>query len=176
MTDELPGRRGVRNSRFLFPALIASLALNLLVVGGISAAAWHHHHFGRHRGEAGLLGFANDIAEPHRQAVRDTVTLARAAMRPQRRAIREAWDQANATLTAEPFDKAKFKAAMGKLAVAEAALKGSVADVLGATAEILSPEERRELQAWREKRRPKIFRKTHGPDDPGKSPADDKDD
>lgn len=173
MTESNAERGGLRNSRYLFPALIASLALNLLVVGGIAAAAWHHHHrFGKHRGERGLLGFANDLSEPHRNMMRGAVLSAREALRPQRRAIRDAWDEANGTLTLEPFDKAKFKAAMAKVADVETAFRNSLTDVLANTAEKLTPDERRQLQNWRDRRRPKFLRRRHGPDDPGKDPGD----
>ena len=42
MTVEVDQRPPGR-SRYLYPAFIASLALNLLFIGWISAAAWHHN-------------------------------------------------------------------------------------------------------------------------------------
>jgi Spy/CpxP family protein refolding chaperone len=175
VTVESAPRGGAQDPRYLFAGLIASLALNLLFVGGIAAGAWHHRFGGRH-GETGLMSFANDLAEPHRQTIRDMVTTARESMRPQRQAMRRAWDEANATLTVEPFDKEKFKAAMEHVSEAENAYKVAVTTVLASIAEKLTPEERKELQQWRDKRRPKIFRRHHGPDDPGKSPYEEKDD
>lgn len=176
MTVDTPERGGLRNSRYLFPGLVASMAVNLIIVGGIAAAAWHHHRFRMHGGESGLLGFSRELSEPHKKMFRDTIASAREAMRPQRRAIRDAWDTANAALVSDPFDKVKFKAAMAKLAEVETAFRSAQTDVLTDVADKLSLDERRQLQNWRDQRRPKFLRGRHGVDDPGKSPGDDKDD
>lgn len=157
MTSERPPRQ----SRWLFPALIASLALNLLVVGGIGAAAWQKKH---HRGHGfgsdfGLMGFVRELPDDRRAVVREQIKKAREATRPLKKSVREAWREANATLTVEPFDKEKFKAAMAKASDVESQFKAAIASGLADIAENLTPEERAQLQAWREKRKPRLFGK-----------------
>lgn len=52
--------------RYLYPAFIASLALNLLFIGLFAAAAWHHHEESSKPFEPGLMGFVRSF----RKAVR----------------------------------------------------------------------------------------------------------
>lgn len=145
--------------RWMKAVLIASLALNLLFVGGIARAMWHHRHGpgGRLGEDAGLMGFVRDLPGDRQKQVRDDITAARQTIRPLRKAVREAWTELNAALTAEPFDKDKYKAATDKLSEAESRLKSATAAALADTASKLTADERRLLQGWREKRRPHMF-------------------
>jgi uncharacterized membrane protein len=165
--------RPPRQSRWLFPALIASLALNLLFIGGIGAAAWQKKH---HRGHGfgadfGLMGFVRELPDDRAAVVREQITKARESTRPLKKAVREAWRDANATLTVEPFDKEKFKAAMARASDAESQFKAAIAGGLADMAEKLTAEERAKLQAWREKRSPRLFGK--GPKGSADSPPGD---
>jgi len=148
------GQRVSRRPRYLYPGFVASLALNLLFVGGLAAAAWHHHNAHARTPEPGLLGFVRELSPDRQDVVREEITAAREAMKDQRNAVRKVWLDTNALLTAEPFDKAKFKAALASLATAEAGYKSSLNDALAETADTLKPDERKLLQVWREKRRP----------------------
>ncbi len=149
--------------RWVYPALIASLAVNLLFVGGFATALWHRH--GGPHGEPGLLGFTRELPGDRQRVVREDIVAARQALQPLRNAIREAWAQTNVILTEEPFDKDKYKASMDQLAEAETKFKAAISAMMADTASKLTPEERRILQGWREKRRP-FSRKMHR-DDPG---------
>ncbi|MBS0270540.1 MAG: periplasmic heavy metal sensor, partial [Proteobacteria bacterium] len=71
---------------------------------------------------------------------------------------RKAWIDANTMLTEEPFDKAKFAEALAKLRETENVYKTALNGALADTAASLSPEERKILQSWREKRRPNVLR------------------
>jgi uncharacterized membrane protein len=153
------------------PLLVASLAVNLLFAGGVAASVWRHHHGFGHgdrasRGEFPLLGFVRDLPADRQQAVRDQLMAARDKVQPLRKDVRDAWDASNSILTVEPFDKAKAKEAVTRLLDAESKFKLAVTDVLLDTAEKLTPEERRKLQEWRERRRPGAFGR-HKPDRPG---------
>jgi uncharacterized membrane protein len=168
MTTENGGAARGR-SRWLYGGLVASLAVNLLFVGGFGAAAWHHRH--GHRGDdAGLMGFTRELPADRQKVLRDDIAAARQTIRPLRVAAREAWDQANAVLTAEPFDKDKYKAAMDKLTEAEGRFKSAISAALADTAAKLTPEERRGLQSWRERRRPHILGRHGGASDDGPGP------
>lgn len=151
-------------SRWLYRGLVASLALNLLFAGGMGAAAWHHRH-GSRGDDFGLMGFARQLTGDRQKMVRDDVAAARVTIRPLRKAVREAWDDANKLLTAEPFDKDKYKAAMDRLTETEGRFKSAIASALADTAAKLTPEERRSLQEWREIRRPHMFKRHWRQDD-----------
>ena len=173
MTTETPDVPP-RSPRWLYAGLIASLAVNLLVAGGVGAAYWHHRHGpgGGRGGDFGLMGFVRELPAERQAIVRNEVSAARQATQPLRSAVREIWLEANKELTAEPFDKDKFKAAMARVSEAEARYKGAISEALAETAAKLSAEERRALQTWREKRKPRMFgrHKTgEGPD--AKNPA-----
>ena len=156
-----------RLPRWLYAVLIASLAVNLLFIGGVGAAYWHHRGHGHGRGDDfGMMGFARDLPPERQKLVRDQVTVTREAMRPLRRALRDAWADSNKVLTAEPFDKEALKAAMARQAEAEGKFKTAISAMFADTAEKLLPEERRQLQAWREKHKSRMFGR-HGRGDDG---------
>ena len=158
-----------RRSRLLYPGLVASLALNLLFIGGIAAAVWHHHHERGRGGEPGLLGFVKELAPERQDGVRREIAAAREGMKDLRASVRQSWLDANALVTVEPFDKDKLKAALAKLAEVESRYKATLNNALAETAGTLSPEERKLLQAWREKRRPRLLlRATEESGDDGK--------
>lgn len=167
-------------SRWMTAALVASLALNLVFIGGAARAIWHHKHDGGRRGDdAGLFGFVRNLPSERAALVRGDLELARQTVRPMRKAVRDAWYEANTVLTTEPFDKDKYKAAMDRLTEAEGRFKAAIAASLADTAAKLTPEERVKLQGWREKRRPHVFGR-HGRHDgngdgKGEGKGDDRD-
>ena len=160
-----PGRPG-----YLYPALIASLALNLLFVGLFAAAAWHHFEKSQSANEPGLLAFVRQLPENRQDTVRNEIAAARAAMKDLRANVRKSWIDANAMLTEEPFDKAKFVAALAQLRETENVYKTALNNALAETAASLSPEERKILQSWREKRRPNVLRSQGEPAKDGAKP------
>lgn len=148
-----------RRSRIIYPALLVSLALNLLFIGGLAAAAWHFNSRHTH-GEFGLLAFARQLPAEHQDAFRKQVLDARASLKDEREAVRSAWLEINSLLTTEPFDKEKLKAAMAKLRETENQFRTGLNDSFAEIAASVTPEERKLLQAWRDKRRPNFLR--HG--------------
>ncbi len=157
MTIDSSGATAAGRSRWMSIGIVASLALNLLFAGGLVAAAWHHRHHGPGGDDLGLMGFARDLPADRQKLVRDDIEAARQTIRPLRKAIGQAWTESNGLLTAEPFDKEKYKASMDKQAEAESRFKAAVATALADTAAKLTAEERRRLQSWREKRRSHMF-------------------
>lgn len=150
---EQPPRRG----RWIFPALIASLALNLLVAGSMGAAFWQHSHGkpGSWRGdEVGLMRFVGKLPKDRQQMLRDDIKLARETLKPMREAARVAWEDANTALAAEPFNKDGAAAAFQRMTDAEATWKTAIGAILIDTAAKLTPDERKMLTEWRNKRRP----------------------
>lgn len=159
MTIETPGAAPSR-SRWLFGGLIASLAVNLLLIGWFGSAMWHHR---KERawgggGEPGIMGFVRKLPEDRRPAVRARWKTAREMVKPLKADLDTAWTAANAALGADPFDKAAAKAAFDKSIAADAKLRSAIDDELIATSETLNADERKLLQEWREKRKPRMLR------------------
>lgn len=156
-------------------ALIASLALNLLIIGVVAGGIWrfrHHGGFGP-PGERGLIGFVNHMAGDRAQQLRGDLTAKRESLRPLRREVREAWQASNEALTAEPFDKEKFKASQVRVRDAGAKIENAISDATADLAEKLTPEERQRLRKWREHQRDRMFGHHSHHGGPGKSGEDD---
>ncbi|MGL4395897.1 MAG: periplasmic heavy metal sensor [Hyphomicrobium sp.] len=152
---------GQPRRRWLYGLLVASLAVNLLVAGAFAGAFWSHRHGGfrkPHDEAPGLLGFVRQLPRERREVIRDHLRAERDRIEPMRAGIRAAWDQSNAKLTVEPFDKDALRREMERLVDAERAYKTAVFDAIVTTAEKLTPDERRLLQTWRERRKPHHFK------------------
>lgn len=148
--------------RYLYLGLIASLALNLLFIGTFAAAVWHHHEEEKRR-DSGFLGFISQLPSDRQEPIRQEVMAARASMKGLRDNVRKTWTDANALLTAEPFDQAKFLAALTQLRTAEDAFKGAIYNSVASTAGKMTPEERKLLQEWRAKRHAQMLKPRNGP-------------
>ena len=166
--------------------LIASLAINLLLVGTATGAFWRarHHGFPGFGNDLGMMGFVRQLPGDRQPAVRDQLTTERQALRPLRREVRETWNAANAELAAEPFDKEKFQAAMAKSRNAAAKFDEAISTALVSIAEKLTPAERKLLKEWRDRHRPHGFAmhghagahdKGEGAGEPADANRDDKD-
>lgn len=164
-----PGPPVARLPRWLYAAMITSLAVNLLFIGGVGAAIWHHKRGGGHGadGDMGLMRFARQLPGDRQTLVREQVSAARQSIRPLRRAVRDAWFDTNTALAAEPFNKDAFKAASARQTEAEAKFKTAISDALADTADKLTPQERKLLQEWREKHVPRMLGRHGGRNDGG---------
>lgn len=143
--DEAPPSGGFKWTKYL---LVASLAFNLLFVGGFVSALWDHHE---HRGRGGLLGFADRLPADRQQMFRDEVRAGRQTTKALREALRSDWTAANAMLAEEPFDIEKFKAALGKITDDEMRLRSQIYAAVANMAGKMTPEERVIFKDWRER-------------------------
>jgi uncharacterized membrane protein len=136
--------------------LIASLALNLVVIGLVAGTIWR---FRMHPHWAGgvtpnLLGYAASLPQQRREAIWEQIAEQRERVRPFRREIRAAREETMHVIATEPFDRAKFEEAQNRLAEAYSHARAAVRALDVEIAARLTPEERRAFPAWREKRRP----------------------
>jgi len=154
--------------RYLYPSFIASLALNLLFIGLFATAVWHHHEEEKER-DRGFLGFVSQLPADKQAEIRQQVLASRTSMKGLRDNIRKSWADANALLTQEPFDKAKFLAALMQLRAAEDAFKGAIYNAVADTAVELTPDQRKLLQDWRAKRHASMLKPPHEAPDDNKS-------
>lgn len=152
------------SGRNLRPALMASLALNILIVGGVAAALLlpHLHGWKGRPKPPGLAGFAETLPADRGELVRQKVQAEKANFEAIHKEERESREAARVILIEEPFDAAKFKAALDRIAQAQDKETRTRMALVADTAAQLTPEERRQLHAYFEKHR---ARKHHRPDD-----------
>jgi uncharacterized membrane protein len=160
------------NSRLRL-ALMASLALNVLIIGAVAGTLLMSpkHGWGGHkRKQSGLMGFAQTLPADRAEVIRAKIASEEATLAPLRKAERDARDAARAQLMQEPFDAESFKAALARAAEADAKEKSARMSLLATTAAELTPDERRQLHAWFEKRRAR-FRRMRGEDETPSPPS-----
>jgi len=146
--DATPG-----SGRNLRPALMASLALNILIVGGVAAALLLPHlHGGKgHPKASGLAGFAETLPADRAEFVRQKMQAEKANFDAIFKEQREARDAARTALVADPFDAATFKAALDRAAQAYDKETRTRMALVADTAAQLTPDERKQLHAWFQK-------------------------
>jgi uncharacterized membrane protein len=139
-------------------ALLASVALNLVVVGAAGTTLWRHSLVPEAASahlSPNLLGFASTLPVGRRQEVWARTEEQRRVVRPLRRELREAREGLIKVLTADEFDAARYQAAQMQLLAADQKAREAVYKLYAEIAAGLTSEERRQFMRWREKRRPK---------------------
>jgi uncharacterized membrane protein len=136
--------------------LIASLALNFVVLGLVAGSIWRvRAHQPPIRGVTpNLLGYAASLPQDRRDVVWTATAEQRQQIRPFRRDIRAAREEVMHAIAADPFDGEKFAAAQGRLADAYSRARAAVQALDLQIAVTLTPEERHGFPPWREQRRP----------------------
>lgn len=131
-------------------ALLASLALNALFIGGLASAFFRHgSEPWRQPARQNIGAYVSTLPRPRSDAILKRAEERRRTFAPLRRDVRQARDEALAVLSAEPFDREKFMTAETKLIEAENALRLAQRDVLADIAGSLTAEERRAYVRWR---------------------------
>jgi uncharacterized membrane protein len=163
-----PMTRSVRTApRWMQVALLLSLAVNLVIVGLVAGAVWRFRPPPHLTGSVvipNLLGYASTLPAQRRKALWDATAEERSHVRPYRREVRAAREETIKALTAEPFDRERFKAAQSRQAETENRARQAVQDLYVKIADGLTAEERHAFPSWREHRRP-----------PGRNPLDEPD-
>ncbi len=147
-------------SRRLKYALIASLALNLLVVGAV-AGTMVMHGFGKHplprfgygpHQDFGLMGLTRKLPEERRKEIRQKLREDREKLRPLIDDLRAARRDAADKLAADPFDSAALKGAFDVAGEKDRTVREAAIAAFLVHAEQLKPDERRMLADWWRKR------------------------
>jgi uncharacterized membrane protein len=135
-------------------ALIASLALNLLVLGTVAGAMYTFHRhppprmgYGPHQ-DFGLMGLTRTLPEERRKEMRKKLREDREKLRPLVEELRALRRDAATKLAADPFDSAALKAAFDVAGEKDRAVREAAITAFLAHAEQLTPEERRRLADW----------------------------
>ena len=139
-------------------ALMASLALNVLIIGLVAGTLCFSRFGPGYDGPgprgSGLFGFAHTLPRERSDMIRQKLADSKPNMETLRQGIRDARLGVRAALIAEPFDQAKVNAALESVVQAEANEKRAKVAVFADTVSQLTPEERRQLHDWLEKKRP----------------------
>ena len=142
-----PASSGAR--RWLMPMLVASLALNLVIVGAaFSGRFWpmHGEYGGRHR-SADLLprSFFGELDDERREVLAAVFRARKPEFREHRRGLGDAATDFADALEREPFDPRLTQSAVSEHADRSRQLIDLGATVAADLAEALTPEERRTL-------------------------------
>ena len=144
-------------ARWLRPALFASLALNLLVLGALASATWRYRSpemAALQFGPGNIVSYVGDLPADRRAVLWKQTAEPRRALGPLRRAVRAARRDAFATLSAEPFQPQRYLEAQSRVIDAEREQRIAAAKLFADVATTLTAEERRGFIRWREKRLP----------------------
>jgi uncharacterized membrane protein len=137
-------------------ALIASLALNFLIAGWITAAVWRARSIafaGHPNFSANLRGYAAQLPADRRDAIWANIAEERNQIRAIRGEVRTAREEVLKILTSEPFDKQRFAEAQARLFAAEDKVRDVVQRLNVAIANSMTREERQSFLHWREPHR-----------------------
>lgn len=165
-TSQAGSARPAAGSRRLKYALIASLALNLLIIGAVIGTMYgygrHGPRIGHPRGEDfGLMGLTRALPAERRKEIRKLLREDRTKLRPMFEDIRTARREAADKLAADPFDRAALERAISAASDKERALRQEAIGIFLGHAEGLSVDERRTLSDWwRKKNQPFPKRKS----------------
>jgi uncharacterized membrane protein len=137
-------------------ALMASLALNVLIIGGIIGSLCFSPHGPRRPGPANpLLGFAQTLPADRAEVIKQSYANSQEELRALRKAEREAWHATRDRLVEQPFDQSQLTAALQAAVDADGKEKMARMTLFAETVSKLTPEERKALHDWLEKRRPR---------------------
>lgn len=142
--------------RWMWIALIASLAVNVAVIGVFAGAGLSMRYGGAGIGGGpgpALMRFANTLPAERRQVIRTQMQGQRGVIAPLRKEVRQARGEVIRALQAEPFDKAAFLAAERRVLAADARLREAGAQALAEIAAVMTAEERRNFTSLRHMRR-----------------------
>ena len=150
-----PSRFSPRTLRW---ALVASLALNVLIIGTVAGTLCFsrlgHHQHGDGVRKSPLLRFARTLPRERADIIRQKFADAQPNMEALRKETRDARASVREALIAETFDQAKFNAALDGIVRADTDVTRARTSLFGDAVGQLTPEERRQLHDWLNKRRP----------------------
>jgi uncharacterized membrane protein len=157
--SEIPTTAGlpsVSAPRWMWVALIASLALNCLVLGIVFRSVWdigHVQALGGDRAAGGIGGFVATLPPERGKELRQTYNAERPLLRPLRLELRRLRGEVIETLQTEPLDKQRLGGALSRILETEIEMRRILGRSLADVAARMTLEERRAYLGWREERR-----------------------
>lgn len=147
------------NGRWLAVGLLASLALNLALIGATGGFLWRSH-FDAAEAKLGhvvpnLLTYTSTLPEERRKQLWQQTAGERRIMQPLRADLRAAREAALKVLTAETYDRRAYVEARAQLLAADVKAREAIYTLYGEIAANLTVEEKTGFRDWREKVRPR---------------------
>jgi uncharacterized membrane protein len=144
-----------RQGRLVKVALIASLALNLLLIGAAAATLARFKSAGAMPPgvSVNLIGFAATLPSARRQEIWRATSQERSHMRPLRHDLRETRMQVREAFLSEPFDRERFAQAQARLLEAEGRARAEAQKLFYAIASRMTHEERAAFVQWETRER-----------------------
>ncbi len=171
-----------RMSKWIWFALISSLAMNLFIVGVVARSMWPSRYGAAGGGGGGIIGnmvaYAATLPDDRRKVIRQGVPNERPMLtvRPLRKDVRAARQEAALVFRQEPFDREAFVAAELRVQAAETKLRQAVVQLAADMAGRMTAAERAGFLKWRDVRRPGgpagQFDDDAGKEAPPKKPAE----
>jgi len=140
--------------RWMKVLLVVSLAVNLAVAGAVGTAIWRFRHGGplatayAVSGPGNLIAFAASLPHGRRQEIWQRTTDERRLLRALRAELRAARLDVQTSLTADPFDVARFAAAQARLHETESRARAEAQKLVLAIVKMLDSTERAALARW----------------------------
>ena len=152
MTTTPEAASAPRTPRWLWIALILSLALNLLIIGMATAAMMH---FRNTQGgpSARFAHYVRQLPKDRRDTLAAVLDQQRAELRPMRRKAREDFRRARRVFAAAPLDADRLAEASRAAAKSRADLVTARGEWFTKFATLLSDKERRDFLEWRQRSR-----------------------
>ena len=119
--------------------LIASIGLNLLLLGLIAGHSLHRFHPMHSRWEAKL----DDLPDDKKALVQNRFEALQTANRQDRQALRDFRQQMETILTAEEFNGERYRETAGQMQSIRSRMADRMASEIGRVAAELTPDERR---------------------------------
>lgn len=157
MTGMLARMNGLGNSRWLWPVMIGSLALNLVVVGSMMGQKLRPAPgnlpgnlppgIAARLAQDAAAPLLKELSEAKKAQIRSIFEARRGQNRALWQAVRERRTEVTKALEAEPFNPPNYAAAMSRLIEAEAKARISAQPTFAEVAAVLSPKERQDFLA-----------------------------
>lgn len=142
--------------RWIYPALLASLMINMLFVGLVAGRMWAHggpHASHEHRrGGEGFGGFLQKLPEGRREILRVPLESTRFEVKAMRDEVRRLRKQARELMSRDAYDAAALSATMAQVNAVRAKLGERVAKGMSDLVGQMTADERKAFAAYEERR------------------------
>ena len=156
MSASTPPSDATPRRRWLRIAFIASVAINLLVIGAAGAAMYriHRHSPTLSSDSTNLLAYTSTLPEPRRKDLWNAMREEHRRLRPLRDDVRSARLEWRQVLAAEPFDPQRFDQAQVRVFDAENKARAEAQRLFASLAGRLTAAERASFLDWQPADRP----------------------
>lgn len=139
--------------RYAMPLLLGSLAVNLVLIGGMVGgyfAASRHGGLAHQPIERGIVGFVRSLPRERAQTLLQPLESRRPQFKENRKALREARSAAFDAFTAEAVEPDKLQAALVRAGEAEDRMQALGTQLFVDLSQKMTPDERKAYRTWRE--------------------------